>query len=211
MKTGPCSTARVRSSRLTGLKCRLVRDRRGYYMSCADYYGAGYRARRRGVTLLLMPQLYAPLQAPHRLLFGPGPSMVAPRVYQAMSQPVVGHLDPFFFQTVDEIRSLLGYAFSTSNPFNIAVSGTGTSGMETAVANFTEPGAKFALFTNGFFGDRIGEMARRHGAQLVTLSKPWGESYDPQEARDFIRRERPPLVAFVQAETSTGMFNQDRK
>ena len=134
--------------------------------------------------------------------------MVAPRVYQAMSQPVVGHLDPFFFQTVDEIRSLLGYAFSTSNPFNIAVSGTGTSGMETAVANFTEPGAKFALFTNGFFGDRIGEMARRHGAQLVTLSKPWGESYDPQEARDFIRRERPRIVAFVQAETSTGMFNQ---
>jgi alanine-glyoxylate transaminase/serine-glyoxylate transaminase/serine-pyruvate transaminase len=134
--------------------------------------------------------------------------MVAPRVYQAMSQPVVGHLDPFFFQTVEEVRTLLGYAFSTRNQFNIAISGTGTSGMETAVANFTEPGDKFALFTNGFFGDRIGEMARRHGAQLVTLSKPWGEPYDAQEARDFIRRERPRIVAFVQAETSTGMYNQ---
>ncbi len=155
-----------------------------------------------------MPQSYAPLQAPHRLLFGPGPSMVAPRVYQAMSQPVVGHLDPFFFQTVEEVRALLGYAYSTSNQFNIAVSGTGTSGMEAAVANFTEAGDKFALFTNGFFGDRIGEMARRHGAQLVTHSKPWGEPYDPQEAREFIRRERPRIVAVVQAETSTGMYNQ---
>ena len=105
-----------------------------------------------------MPQEYAPLQAPRRLLFGPGPSMVAPRVYQAMSQNVVGHLDPFFFKVADEIRTLLGYAFSTSNSFNIAISGTGSAGMETAVANFAEPGRKFALLSNGFFGDRIGEM-----------------------------------------------------
>jgi alanine-glyoxylate transaminase / serine-glyoxylate transaminase / serine-pyruvate transaminase len=134
--------------------------------------------------------------------------MVAPRVYEAMAQPVVGHLDPFFFQVVEEIRSLLGYAYSTKNQFNIAISGTGTSGMETAVANFIEPGEKFALLTNGFFGDRIGDMARRHGGELVRLAKGWGETFDPQEAREFIRRERPRVVAFVQAETSTGMFNQ---
>jgi alanine-glyoxylate transaminase / serine-glyoxylate transaminase / serine-pyruvate transaminase len=79
--------------------------------------------------------------------------------------------------------------------------------MEAAVANFTEPGTKFALLSNGFFGDRIGEMARRQGGDVVTLSKPWGEPHDPQEAREFIRRERPQIVAFVQAETSTGMFN----
>ena len=72
--------------------------------------------------------MYPPLQAPKRLLFGPGPSMVAPRVYEAMGQPVVGHLDPFFFQVADEIRSLLGYAFSTKNQFNIAISGTGAAG-----------------------------------------------------------------------------------
>src|SRR5579871_749002 len=147
-------------------------------------------------------------QAPHRLLFGPGPSMVAPRVYQAMSQPVVGHLDPFFFQVVDEVRSLLGYAYSTKNHFNLATSGTGTSGMECAVANFTEPGDKLALLTNGFFGDRIGDMARRHGGEVVRLSKAWGEPFDAQEVREFIRKERPRVVAFVQAETSTGMFNQ---
>jgi alanine-glyoxylate transaminase / serine-glyoxylate transaminase / serine-pyruvate transaminase len=146
-------------------------------------------------------------EAPRRLLFGPGPSMVAPRVYAAMAQPVVGHLDPFFFQVADEIRSLLGYAFYTANTFNLAVSGTGSSGMEAAVANFAEPGAKFALLTNGFFGDRIGEMARRQGAEVVRLEKPWGEPFNEQEAREFIRRERPRVVAFVQAETSTGMFN----
>lgn len=134
--------------------------------------------------------------------------MVAPRVYHALSQPVVGHLDPFFFQTVEEIRSLLAYAYSTANTFNIAISGTGTSGMEAAVANFVEPGDKFALLTNGFFGDRIGDMARRHGGDVVRLSKDWGAPYDYDEVREFIRRERPRVVGFVQAETSTGMFNQ---
>ena len=124
-----------------------------------------------------------------------------------MGQNVVGHLDPFFFQVVDEIRGLLGYAYSTANTFNLAVSGTGSSGMETAVANFTEPGTKFALLTNGFFGDRLGEIAKRQGGEVVRLAKGWGEAYDPQEVRDFIRRERPQVVAFVQAETSTGMFN----
>jgi alanine-glyoxylate transaminase/serine-glyoxylate transaminase/serine-pyruvate transaminase len=162
------------------------------------------------VTLKFMPQSYPPLQAPHRLLFGPGPSPVAPRVYQAMTQPVVGHLDPFFFQTVEEVRSLLGYAFSTGNPFNLAISGTGSSGMETAVANFTEAGSKFALLSNGFFADRIGEMARRQGATVVRLEKPWGVPFDPQEIREFIQRERPRMVGMVQAETSTGMYNQTK-
>ena len=109
---------------------------------------------------------------------------------------------------VEEVRSLLGYAYSTKNQFNVAISGTGSAGMETAVANFIEPGEKLALLTNGFFGDRIGEMARRHGGEVVRLAKPWGEPFDPQEARDFIRRERPRVVAFVQAETSTGVYNQ---
>lgn len=152
--------------------------------------------------------MYPPIQAPKRLLFGPGPSMVAPRVYQAMAQPVVGHLDPFFFQTSEEIRKLLGYAYSTNNEFNMAISGTGSSGMEAAVASFAEPGKKFALFANGFFADRLGEMARRQGAEVVRMDKPWGEPFDPQESREFIKREKPAVVAFVQAETSTGMFNQ---
>jgi alanine-glyoxylate transaminase / serine-glyoxylate transaminase / serine-pyruvate transaminase len=133
--------------------------------------------------------------------------MVAPRVYQAMAEPVVGHLDPFFFQVSEEIRTLLGYAFSTANTFSLPISGTGSSGMEAAVANFAEAGRKFALLSNGFFAERIGEMARRQGAEVVTLAKPWGSPFDEQESREFIRREKAPVVAFVQAETSTGMFN----
>ena len=155
-----------------------------------------------------MAETYAPLRAPRRLLFGPGPSMVAPRVTEALSQPLVGHLDPFFFEVTDQVRRLIGYVYSTTNEFNLATSGTGSSGMEGAVANFAEPGAKFAVLSNGYFADRIAEMARRHGAEVVRLAKPWGEPFDPQEAREFIRRERPRVVAFVQAETSTGMFNQ---
>ena len=134
--------------------------------------------------------------------------MVAPRVYAAMAQNVVGHLDPFFFETAEQIRSLLAYAFSTKNQFCLAVSGTGSAGMETAVANFAEPGRKFAVLSNGFFADRIGEMARRQGAEVVKLAKEWGQPFDPQEVREFIRREQPHMVALVQAETSTGMFNQ---
>src|SRR4029078_10286105 len=121
--------------------------------------------------------MYPPLQAPKRLLFGPGPSMVAPRVYAAMGQPVVGHLDPFFFQVAEEIRTLLGYSFSTKNQFNIAISGTGSAGMEAAVTNFAEPGRKFALLTNGFFADRIGEMAFRHGADVVRLRHESGAAF----------------------------------
>ena len=108
------------------------------------------------------------------------------------------------------MRKLLGYAFSTANELNLALSGTGSSGMEAAVANFTEPGDKFALLSNGFFGDRIGEMARRQGGEVVKLAKDWGEPFDPQEAREFISREKPQIVAFVQAETSTGMFNHGK-
>ncbi len=125
-----------------------------------------------------------------------------------MAQPVVGHLDPFFFEVSEQIRKLLGYAFSTANEFNMAMSGTGSSGMEAAVANFVEPGQTVALLSNGFFAERVGEMARRQGGEVVRLTKDWGEPFDAQEAREFIRREKPRVVAFVQAETSTGMFNQ---
>ena len=157
-----------------------------------------------------MMSSYSPLRPPARLLLGPGPSMVAPRVYQALAQPIVGHLDPFFIQVVEDIRTLLKLVFSTANDFNIAISGTGSSGMEAAVANFAVPGEKFAVFSAGFFADRITEMARRHGAEVVRRERAWGEVFDDQEARDFIRREKPRVVAYVQAETSTGAYQQGK-
>lgn len=156
--------------------------------------------------MVVTPEPLFPLRPPARLLLGPGPSMVAPRVYEALRQPIVGHLDPYFFEVVEDVRKLLGYVFATRNEFNIAISGTGTSGMETAVANFAAPGEKFAVLANGYFCDRLTDVARRHGAVAVRLEKPWGEVFDGQEARDFIRRENPRMVAYVQAETSTGAF-----
>jgi alanine-glyoxylate transaminase/serine-glyoxylate transaminase/serine-pyruvate transaminase len=124
-----------------------------------------------------------------------------------MAKPVVGHLDPYFFSVVEEIRAGLRTAFGTTNDFTCAISGTGSAGMETAICNFVDPGSKFLVFANGFFCDRIVEMGKRHGGQVIPCEKPWGESFDEQEVRDAIRRERPQVVAFVQAETSTGVFN----
>src|SRR5438132_1426439 len=149
-------------------------------------------------------------QAPKRLLFGPGPSMVEPRVYQALSQPVVGHLDPYFFEVASEVRRLLREVFGTRNECTIPISGTGSSGMETAVGNFVEPGSKFAVFANGYFCDRISEMGRRHGADVVRCEKPWGEVFNAAEAADFIAREKPQVVAFVHAETSTGALQEPK-
>jgi alanine-glyoxylate transaminase / serine-glyoxylate transaminase / serine-pyruvate transaminase len=144
------------------------------------------------------------LAPPRRLLFGPGPTQVEPRVYDAMTKPVVGYLDPFFFEVVEEIRRDLRVLFGTANALTIPISGTGSAGMETAVSNFVDPGTKLAVFVSGFFGARIAEMGRRHGATVVLCEKPWGETFTEAEAAEFLERERPQVVAFVHAETSTG-------
>jgi len=130
--------------------------------------------------------------------------MYHPRVYEALSRPIVGHLDPVFFQVMEDIRRLLAPVFGTSNGETLVISATGSGGMETAVVNFVEAGSKFAVFVNGFFCNRISEMGERQGARVVRLEKSWGETFTDDEASEFIRRERPQLVAFVQAETSTG-------
>ncbi len=142
--------------------------------------------------------------APKRYLYGPGPTQVEETVYQAMTQNVVGHLDPYFFEVMNDIRSGLRTVFGTANEMTLPISGTGSSGMEAAVSNFVEPGSKFAVLAAGYFADRIAEMGRRHGADVVRADKPWGETFEAGEARDFIRRERPHVVAFIHAETSTG-------
>jgi alanine-glyoxylate transaminase / serine-glyoxylate transaminase / serine-pyruvate transaminase len=162
------------------------------------------------ITETLVSGVRTSIHPPKRLLYGPGPSQVYSRIYQAMAQPIVGHLDPYFFQVSQAVQKGLRTTFGTANELTIPISATGSGGMETAVANFIEPGTKLALFVNGFFGERIGEMARRHGAEIVRLEKPWGESFSDDEAAEFIRRERPQVVAFVQAETSTGVFQQSK-
>jgi alanine-glyoxylate transaminase / serine-glyoxylate transaminase / serine-pyruvate transaminase len=144
------------------------------------------------------------LNPPRRYLFGPGPTMVHPRVYEALSKPIVGHLDPYFIQVMGDVQELLRMAFGTTEGATLVISGTGSAGMEATVANFVEPGAKFAIFANGYFSDRLTEMAKRQGANVVRFEKGWGETFSDDEATAFIERERPSVVAYVHAETSTG-------
>ena len=153
---------------------------------------------------------FAALQPPRRYLFGPGPSMVHPRVYEALSKPIVGHLDPYFIQVMQDVQQLLKTVYGTKSGATLVISGTGSAGMEAAVTNFVEPGAKIAIFANGYFSDRLTEMANRNGANIVRFEKAWGEVFTDDEAREFIAREKPQVVAYVHAETSTGALQSGR-
>lgn len=147
---------------------------------------------------------------PSRLLFGPGPSQVPERVYEAMSKPIVGHLDPFLFEQLEHIRAALRELFGTKNQFVHILSGTGSAGMEASLSNFVAPGQKLAVFSAGYFSERIIEMGKRHGANVVVSTKAWGEVFTEAEAAEFLTREKPHAAAFVHAETSTGAL-QDPK
>lgn len=146
----------------------------------------------------------APLQMPTRLLLGPGPSNPYPAVLEAINTPPVGHLDPAFFKVMDEVQSLLRYVWQTMNLLTVAVSGTGTAAMEATIANATEPGDIVLVGVNGYFGHRLVDMARRYGAEVQTIVKPWGQVFTLDELRSALASYRPALLALVQAETSTG-------
>ena len=147
---------------------------------------------------------YPELSAPERILLGPGPSMVDPRVMRAMVTPVVGHLDPTFTRLMDRIQDLLRYVFQTANPLTIPISGTGSAAMEAAVANAVEPGDPVLVCVNGYFGGRIAEMARRYGGDVQTITRPWGEVFTGDEVRAALERRPAKVVAIVHGETSTG-------
>jgi alanine-glyoxylate transaminase/serine-glyoxylate transaminase/serine-pyruvate transaminase len=147
---------------------------------------------------------------PKRLLYGPGPAMVDPRVYEGLAQPVVGMRDPYFLGIAREIQCGLREVFGTSNERTFVIPGSGSGAMEAAVGNFVEPGSKFLIFTAGHFAERIATMAERQRAKVVRVERPWGEIFSEQEAVQAIERERPDTVAFVQAETSTGAYQSGR-
>jgi alanine-glyoxylate transaminase/serine-glyoxylate transaminase/serine-pyruvate transaminase len=151
-------------------------------------------------------KLPGPLNPPSRLLLGPGPSDVPPRVLRALSTPVIGHLDPQFLEVMNEIQELLRAAFLTQNALTFPVSGTGMSGMEACLVNLIEPGDRVLVAVNGFFGQRLAEIAGRAGAAVTILERPWGEVFDPGQVRDALQRVRPKVLALVHAETSTGAW-----
>jgi alanine-glyoxylate transaminase / serine-glyoxylate transaminase / serine-pyruvate transaminase len=148
--------------------------------------------------------MHKPFVPPQRLLMGPGPSNVAPSVLQAMSAPLLGHLDPVFVKMMDEIKVMLREVFQTKNEMTFPVSGTGSAGMEFCFVNLLEPGDEAVIGVNGVFGNRMVDVAERCGAKVTKVEAPWGRIIEPSQIADALKNRRPKLVAIVHAETSTG-------
>ena len=145
---------------------------------------------------------------PIRLLLGAGPSSVNPRVLQAMGAPILGHLDPEFIRVMDDVREMLRLVFQTSNGITLPISGTGSAGMEAALVNVLEPGDTIVVAVNGFFGERMAEIASRCGANVRRVEAPWGHPLDPQAVEAELKNHsKVKAVALVHAETSTGVAN----
>ena len=148
------------------------------------------------------------LPATERVLLGPGPSLMAPRVMRALGAPMLSHLDPDFVPLMDDVRHGLRRLFrADEQAFALAVSGTGTSGMETAVANTVRDGSRVVSVVTGYFGDRLAQMCERYGARLRRVDVEWGRACDPEALRRVLKEEGADVVTFVHAETSTGVRN----
>ena len=154
--------------------------------------------------LSTQPQKFEHLNVPPRLLLGPGPSMVDPRVLQVMATPLLGHLDPKFLEIMDQTQGMLRYVYQTENRLTIPVSGTGSAAMEASMANLVEPGDKVLICVNGYFGNRLADMASRYGAEVQTIKIPWGEVFSAQDVQSALQNFPAKVVGIVHAETSTG-------
>lgn len=144
---------------------------------------------------------------PERLLLGPGPSMVHPRVLAAMAQPLVGHLDPVFLEILDGVQESLRGLFKTTNPMTLPISGTGSAGMEACFVNLVEEGDEVVVGVNGVFGTRMAEVAERLGARVTKIEAEWGRVIETEKVVEALSAcRRPVLLALVHAETSTGAW-----
>ena len=141
-----------------------------------------------------------------RILLGPGPSNVHPRVLRAMATPLVGHLDPEFLVIMDETKELLRYVFQTENDLTLPISGTGTAGMEASLYNIIEQGDRVVVVVKGFFGERMCDMAGRCGAQVKRIEVEWGRIVEPEQVKAALKGGGVKVVALVHAETSTGVL-----
>jgi alanine-glyoxylate transaminase/serine-glyoxylate transaminase/serine-pyruvate transaminase len=155
---------------------------------------------------------YSSFNPPVRTLMGPGPSDVHPRVLTAMARPTIGHLDPAFVSMMEEIKALLQYAFQTGNALTIPISAPASAGMEACFVNLVEPGDKVIVCVNGVFGGRMKDNIERAGGTAVVVEDAWGTPVDPNKLEDALKTNRDArLVAFVHAETSTGVQSDARK
>ena len=154
---------------------------------------------------------FRPFMPPVRTLMGPGPADVHPRVLSALARPTIGHLDPCFVGMMEELKSLLRYAFRTENALTMPVSAPGSAGMETCFVNLVEPGDEVVVCINGVFGGRMRENVVRQGGTAVTVEGTWGRAVDPDQVEQTLRRHpRARVLAFVHAETSTGARSDAR-
>lgn len=150
--------------------------------------------------------MYQSFKPTVRTLMGPGPSDVNPRILSAMGQPTIGHLDPEFIRLMDEIKSMLQYAFQTTNELTIPISAPGSAGMEACFVNLVEPGDKVVIARNGVFGMRMVENVTRAGGIAIVVEDDWGRAINPQKLEDALNEHKDAkIVAFVHAETSTGV------
>lgn len=153
-----------------------------------------------------MMTLPSELRTSRRVLMGPGPSDVNARVLQAMSTPLVGHLDPEFITVMDDVQSMLRQVFQTKNELTFAVSAPGSAGMECCLVNLLEPGDEALICIHGVFGGRMAEIAERAGAQVTRVEADWGRPIDPDDVRAALKNCQPKVIAVVHAETSTGVL-----
>lgn len=145
---------------------------------------------------------------PRRTLMGPGPSDVHPRILEALGRPTLGHLDPLFIGMMDETKTLLKYAFQTSNELTLPISAPGSAGMEACFVNLVEPGDKVLVCVNGVFGNRMIENVTRCGATAVRVDFPWGAAVEPAAVEEALKANSDvKILAFVHAETSTGALS----
>lgn len=150
----------------------------------------------------------SPLPDHTRILLGPGPSMTSPRVMRAMAAPTISHLDPIMLGMLDQVRARLGRLFKApEGSLAFAVSGTGTAGMEAAVANLVKEGTRVVAVVNGYFSDRLAQMCQRYGGEVHRLEVEWGRACDPDALRRMLAAAPAQLVTIVHAETSTGVLN----
>jgi alanine-glyoxylate transaminase/serine-glyoxylate transaminase/serine-pyruvate transaminase len=148
----------------------------------------------------------APFDPPERLLLGPGPSNACSSVLEAMARPLVGHLDPAFLALMDQVQAGLRPLFGTDNALTLPLSAPGSAGMEACLANLLEPGDAVVVGVAGVFGERMCEVSRRIGASVTRVEADWGRALEADAMADAIARVRPRVVAFVHAETSTGVL-----
>ncbi len=152
-----------------------------------------------------MTTLPPPLDPPIRTLMGPGPSDIHPRVLRAMAANTVGHLDPYYLKIMDDTQKMLRQLFGTENQLTMAISATGSAGMECTVVNLIEPGDAMVVCVNGVFGARMVDVAERAGAKVTKVEKPWGQVFTPDDLKEALKG-KPKVVGIVMAETSTGAW-----